>query len=324
MQKRYADNGLPNTAPDGEVYRPDEKLTAAVNVALLLGKPLLVTGEAGTGKTALAKSVAADLQLPLIEFYAKSVSESRDLLYQYDAIGHFRQAQLKQGSDPDPIPHLKAHALGEAILRAAPPGEDDPLRQLLDEWEKSPTASVVLIDEIDKAPRDFPNDLLLELDKFQFDIPEIGRGARFKIEDESLKPVVIITSNSEKNLPDAFLRRCVYHDIQFPSGDAARKRMEEIVMSRASSVSDGPEWLSEAVDFFLFVRERFGSRLAKKPATAELLDLVRVVAAAEPSGTLLDSELDPPIEKMLGVVFKTGDDLSLADDILSAWKELKS
>ena len=321
MDKKYAENGLPKPAEDGEVYRPDDKLTAAVNVALLLGKPLLVTGEAGTGKTALAKSVAADLDLPLIEFYSKSVSESRDLLYHYDAIGHFRQAQLKQGSDPDPIPHLQAKALGEAILRANPPGDDHPLRQLLDEWDDEPTASVVLIDEIDKAPRDFPNDLLLELDKYQFEIPEIGSAARFRIEDPALKPVVIVTSNSEKNLPDAFLRRCVYHDIQFPSGEAARKRMEEIVVGRVASLDGGSEWLPDAVEFFFFVRERFGSRLAKKPATAELLDLVRVLEASDPSGKLLDAELDPPLEKILGVVFKTGDDLSLVKDVLSAWKD---
>jgi len=127
MDFKYAAQGSPNPASDGETYDPDDRLKAAVNVAILLRKPLLITGEPVTGKTSLAESVAAHLPLPLVSFFTKSISESRDLLYAYDAIAHFRQAQLKDGSDPDPLPHLRAQALGEAILRAHPPAPGHPI-----------------------------------------------------------------------------------------------------------------------------------------------------------------------------------------------------
>ena len=317
---KYAAQGSPKASSDGETYDPDDCLKAAVNVAILLRKPLLVTGEPGTGKTSLAKSVAADLGLPLVSFFTKSVSESRDLLYAYDAIGHFRQAQLKDGSDPDPLPHLRAQALGEAILRANPPAPSHPHRQLLPSWGAAPTASVVLIDEIDKAPRDFPNDLLREMGEFKFDIPELKDSPTFAIAADPMKPIVIVTSNSEKNLPDAFLRRCVYHEIKFPTGAAARKRMEDIVMKRVTALNGGASWLPEAVDFFFHIRENYGGRLAKKPATGELLDLARVLQAAKPSGSLRTAAMVPPLADILGSVFKTGDDLELAVEILKSWK----
>lgn len=320
MDLKYAANGSPRPASDGEAYDPDERLKAAVNVAILLRKPLLVTGEPGTGKTSLAKSVAADLGLPLVSFFTKSVSESRDLLYAYDAIAHFRQAQLQEGSDPDPLPHLRAQALGEAILRANPPAPGHPFRRMLPDWGAAPTGSVVLIDEIDKAPRDFPNDLLLEMGEYRFRIPELKENPTFAIDSDLLKPVVIVTSNSEKNLPDAFLRRCVYHDIQFPTGAEARKRMESIVLSRVVALNGGAPWLPEAVDFFFHIRENYGNRLAKQPATGELLDLVRVLHAAQPSGSLRTAAMVPPLGDLLGSVFKTGDDLELAGEIVSSWK----
>ncbi len=256
----------------------------------------------------------------MVSFFTNSISESRDLLYAYDAIAHFRQAQLKDGSDPDPLPHLRAQALGEAILRANPPAPGHPHRQLLPDWAAGPTASVVLIDEIDKAPRDFPNDLLLEMGEFRFRIPELKDHPTFAINSDALKPIVIVTSNSEKNLPDAFLRRCVYHDIKFPTGAAARKRMEDIVMKRVTALNGGAPWLGDAVDFFFHIRENYGNRLAKKPATGELLDLARVLQAAKPAGPLRTAAIDPPISDILGSVFKTGDDLELGEEILESWK----
>tara|TARA_R110002096_G_scaffold147220_16_gene306981 strand:+ start:18633 stop:19616 length:984 start_codon:yes stop_codon:yes gene_type:complete len=322
---KYAETGTPKPAvyPDGtqESYDPDSRLIAAVNVAILLRKPLLLTGEPGTGKTSLARSVAADLGKRLVEFYTKSVHESRDLLYHYDAIAHFRDAQIK-GLDVSAkaLPHLRAQGLGEAILRANP--LTDTTKALLKgkELGTAPDASVVLIDEIDKAPRDFPNDLLREMEQFEFDIPELGDEARFTISAESLKPVVIVTSNSEKNLPEAFLRRCVYHDIQFPSGEAAKTRMQNIVMKRVKGLEDGAPWLPLAVDLFLHVRSSFGNRLAKPPATGELLDLARVLQGTPGvNGNLKSQASIPMLSDVSGAVFKTSGDLALTDEILKSW-----
>ena len=205
--KTYAANGTPKPASPDNPYFPDPGLVDAVNAALILRKPLLVSGEPGSGKTQLAYSVAADLGLgePL-RFDTKSISEARHLFYHYDAIAHFRSAQIKDRSaDPDAepseddrlgsmgaFPHVEIQALGKAIALAnAPTPEIQRLVRAREPW--APLRSVVLIDEIDKAPRDFPNDLLNELENFSFQIPELGDFPEIAIapDQPELRPVVI-------------------------------------------------------------------------------------------------------------------------------------
>jgi MoxR-like ATPase len=246
-------------------YTADPGLVDAANVALLLGQPLLLTGEAGTGKTQLAYSLAWELGLDEpFKFETKSNSMARDLFYTYDALRRFQDAQ----SDTKPeniLPYLTYQALGIAILRSrlwednANLVEDDSLRPA------EPTRSLVLIDEIDKAPRDFPNDILNEIENMYFRIPEMGN---LKVEaDPKLPPIVVITSNSEKDLPDAFLRRCVYYNVPFPD----KERLRMIVSNRLGMYVGGSNrFIDDALDLFFALRED-GVGLRKKPSTAEML-----------------------------------------------------
>jgi MoxR-like ATPase len=231
-------------------------LQAAVNVALALGQPLLLTGEPGSGKTQLAFHVAtrfANLYGPHV-FNAQTGSTKRDLFYHYDALGHFHfaQATREQGGDLDPQiiedRFIRYEALGKAIREAEMDGK----------------RSVVLIDEIDKAPRDLPNDLLAALEDLRFEVPEIpGEPKRVWTCPKNKPPFIVITSNSEKNLPEAFLRRVVYHHIEFPDG----KKLLEIL--KAKNIVFPPDAdLDAIVAHFEAIR---GKGLNKKPATAELI-----------------------------------------------------
>lgn len=235
-------------APKG--YIASQPLTDAVNVALALGQPLLLTGEPGTGKTQLASSIAHQLGLPLLKFYTKTTSTARDLFYRYDSLRHFHDAQLKEKKNVDANDYIELNALGQAIVNSGD------------------MRSVVLIDEIDKAPRDFPNDVLYELENMAFKIRETGKQYDTT---EANRPIVIITSNSEKNLPDAFLRRCIFYHIPFP--DAAL--LKQIVNSRVA-LSDAfrKEMLDAAIEHFEDLRAQ---KLRKKPATAELLSWIHVL-----------------------------------------------
>src|SRR2546421_1557709 len=242
-------------------YLADEGLRDAVNVALMLGQPLLVTGEPGTGKTQLAASIAFELNLsaPLI-FHTKTTSTARDLFYRYDALGHFHDAQFRK-DESRVEDYIHYEALGLAILLSMNPQEANPYLpdQLRD---AGPVRSVVLIDEVDKAPRDLPNDVLNEIDNMSFTVKETGH--TFSA-DQSYRPVVVLTSNSEKNLPDAFLRRCVFYHISFP----ARERLKEIVQRRLRLDSNfTPQMLDHALQHFEKIRDL---TLKKRPATAELL-----------------------------------------------------
>ncbi|MFK7922253.1 MAG: AAA family ATPase [Bacteroidia bacterium] len=253
-------------------YLIDPGLNAALEVALDLGMPLLITGEPGTGKTQLAHHVAREMDCVLQEFYTKTTSKARDLFYKYNALTHFRDSQHK-GAGVNSMSYISFECLGQAIL-------DSPSKR-----------SVVLIDEIDKAPRDFPNDVLFEFAQLGFKVQESGakeaaewakeqqfallpdEQGYFRFDPASgQRPILILTSNSEKNLPDAFMRRCVYYHIPFPS----RERLAEIVSQNLDISPDFQNrMLDHAVGYFLSIRRDHGLR--KKPATAELLAWIHIL-----------------------------------------------
>jgi len=306
---------LPNVRFDEPArYIASEGAARAVNVAILLGQPLLVTGEPGTGKTQLARSVAWQLGLgePRL-FETKSTTVARELFYAYDALGRFQDKEKRPVRD-----FIRYRALGEALLLTNP---IDRIADLLPPGfvHDGPKRSVVLIDEIDKAPRDFPNDILNEIEAMYFRIPEFHdtskRGApKIAVADPALRPIVIITSNSEKNLPDAFLRRCVYYDIPFPSSDDLWLIIESRLPELAAS---GRRWITDAIDLFLDLRSE--PTMDKKPATAELLSWIVAlhllgVQAGQPlrgQGSLLDASL--------GVIIKSTNDSVTAQKVIGAW-----
>lgn len=227
-------------------YVLSSPLATTVNIALALDQPLLVTGEPGCGKTALAWAVAAQLGCRVLEFHTKSTSTARDLLYQVDSLRRFYDASTGNASARDASHYLAYRALGEAI--------------------RSPATSVVLIDEIDKAPRDFPNDLLRELDLMAFEVPEVDPPLQFRA---TAKHFVLITSNSERRLPMPFLRRCVYAHIEFPDTETLARIVDLHCGAPARSFA------AVAVRRFLELRSMSG--LVKPPATGELLAWVRVL-----------------------------------------------
>lgn len=302
------------TDPAG--YLPDKGLIDAVNVALLLGQPLLLTGEPGTGKTQLAYSLAWELgfDAPQI-FETKSSSSARDLFYGYDTLSRFHAAQTGEGSK-ESLDYLTWHALGIAILQSRPLAD---VEQWLtkDFLYNGPRRSVVLIDEIDKAPRDFPNDLLNEVENLYFRVPELGN-ARIAASEE-MRPILVLTSNSEKNLPEAFLRRCVYYNIPFPDPIRFPGRLAEIVMTRVGSFENSKSpLLVEALDLFFKLREP-GSGLRKRPATAELIGWLITL---NEMGASANEPLTRHGEKALSslsTLIKSADDQETARRIVENW-----
>jgi MoxR-like ATPase len=267
-----------------EHYIAHDALMDAINTALALGQPLLVTGEPGCGKTELGDFVAWQLGLGrAIRYQIKSDMQARDLFYSFDTVARFHEANMA-GRDSsarrDAVHFIEYHGLGEAIIRATEPGGmyKELLSERLKREHTEQRRSVVLIDEIDKAPRDVPNDLLAEFERPRFRIPELGNAEIAA--DERFRPILVITSNSEKALPDAFLRRCVYYDMPFPD-PATLKRIVETRIERLRGVDR-----SSLVDDAIAVTEhlRCNRTLRKKPGTAEVLNFVM---------TLLDRAYDP-------------------------------
>jgi MoxR-like ATPase len=260
-------------------YIASRDLEVAVNAAVALQRPLLVKGEPGTGKTVLAHEIAAALGLPLIEWHIKSTTKAQQGLYEYDAVSRLRDGQL---GDP------RVHDISNYIVRG----------KLWDAFD-SPFQTVVLIDEIDKADIEFPNDLLLELDRMQFFVYETRQTVV-----AHQRPVVIITSNNEKELPDAFLRRCFFHYIRFPD----RETMERIVQTHYPDIKH--DLAREALTAFFRIRELPG--LKKKPATSELLDWLKLLMVEDmPAEALRSKEKQVVIPPLHGALLKNEQDVHL-------------
>ncbi|MGF1453783.1 MAG: AAA family ATPase [Alphaproteobacteria bacterium] len=278
-------------------YVPDEETLQAVNVAIAVGQPLLLTGEPGCGKTALADHVAWQLGLEkALRYQMKSTSEARDLFYRFDQVARFHDAHDTKKS-VDPRRFITFQAMGLAILYAMDRKERDGLLghdadgKALAKRIGAPQEarrSVVLIDEIDKAPRDVPNDLLDEIENMRFRIPELGgvpgiADRAIALGNKGMRPIVILTSNSEKALPDAFLRRCAYHHMALPrERDVLSTQMAKIVANRLAAIpvpGDGraSDLFDDAMVVFHSLRKA-DAHLQKPPGTAELLNFLRALS----------------------------------------------
>jgi MoxR-like ATPase len=262
-----------------ERYVATRELEVAVNAAVALERPLLIKGEPGTGKTVLAQEIAKALGYPLIEWHIKSTTKAQQGLYEYDAVSRLRDGQL---GDP------RVHDIANYIVRG----------KLWEAFEADHPV-VLLIDEIDKADIEFPNDLLLELDRMEFYVYELRRNVKARH-----RPVVIITSNNEKELPDAFLRRCFFHYIRFPD----RETMEKIVQTHFPNIRQ--DLLREALTVFFDVRG--ANELKKKPATSELLDWLKLLTIEDmPPEALRSQDNKTAIPPLYGALLKNEQDVHL-------------
>jgi len=260
-------------------YVSTRELEVAVNAAIALSRPLLVKSEPGTGKTVLAQEVARALGAPLIEWHIKSTTKAQQGLYEYDAVSRLRDGQLGEARVHDIRNYIKRGKLWDAFT--------------------AESRVVLLIDEIDKADIEFPNDLLLELDRMEFHVYETGETIR-----ATQRPVVIITSNNEKELPDAFLRRCFFHFIRFPD----RETMEKIVAAHHPGIKQ--ELAREALNVFFQIREV--SELKKKPATSELLDWLKLLMVDDlPPEALRATDGKSAIPPLYGALLKNEQDVHL-------------
>ena len=264
-------------------YVATDDLKVAVNAAVTLERPLLVKGEPGTGKTVLAEEIAAALGAPLITWHVKSTTKAQQGLYEYDAVSRLRDSQLGDPRVSDIANYIRKGKLWEAFT--------------------APERPVLLIDEIDKADIEFPNDLLLELDRMRFDVYETGETVA-----AAVRPVVIITSNNEKELPDAFLRRCFFHYIRFPDVET----MRAIVDVHFPDIHK--RLVGEALRIFFEVRDTPGLR--KKPSTSELLDWLKLLMSEEIGPEMLRErdtrKLIPPLH---GALLKNEQDVGLFEKL---------
>ena len=265
-------------------YVATDELMLAVNAAITLARPLLVKGEPGTGKTQLAQEVADALGLPFITWHIKSTTKAQQGLYEYDAVARLRDSQLGEA---------RVHEISNYIV----PGKL---------WQAftSDQQPVLLIDEIDKADIEFPNDLLLELDRMEFFVYETQQRVRARH-----RPIIVITSNNEKELPDAFLRRCFFHYIRFPE----KQTMERIVQVHFPDLKK--HLLADALEVFFDLREVPG--LKKKPSTSELLDWIKLLVAEDiPPEALRSKEPRSAIPPLYGALLKNEQDVHLFERLV--------
>jgi MoxR-like ATPase len=264
-------------------YVATDDLMMAVNAAVTLGRPLLVKGEPGTGKTQLAEEVALALDRPFIQWHIKSTTKAQQGLYEYDAVSRLRDSQLGDA---------RVHDIGNYIIKGKL-------------WEAftHELQPVLLIDEIDKADIEFPNDLLLELDRMEFHVYETQQLVKARH-----RPVIIITSNNEKELPDAFLRRCFFHYIRFPDPET----MERIVRVHYPELKK--RLLSEALEAFFEIRDVPG--LKKRPSTSELLDWIKLLVAEDIPPEALRGDAHKLIPPLHGALLKNEQDVHLFERLL--------
>jgi MoxR-like ATPase len=264
-----------------ERYVATDDLRMAVNAAVALKRPLLIKGEPGTGKTMLAEEVAAGLGMRLIQWHIKSTTKAQQGLYEYDAVSRLRDSQLGDGRVQDIANYIKKGKLWEAF--------------------EADEQVVLLIDEIDKADIEFPNDLLVEIDRMEFFVYETGETIKARH-----RPVIIITSNNEKELPDAFLRRCFFHFINFPDRDTMRQIVDVHYPNIKQSL------VNEALEVFFDVRKIPG--LKKKPSTSELIDWLKLLMADDiPDAILKDRDHTKAIPPLYGALLKNEQDVHLLE-----------
>jgi MoxR-like ATPase len=267
-----------------EKYIASRELQLAVNAAITLQKPLLIKGEPGTGKTMLAEELASSLQADLIQWHIKSTTKAQQGLYEYDAVSRLRDSQLGDS---------KVHDIGNYIIKGK-------LWQAFEAQKRT----ILLIDEIDKADIEFPNDLLLELDKMEFFVYETQQVVKAQ-----QRPIVIITSNNEKELPDAFLRRCFFHYIQFPDADEMRR----IVDVHFPNIKK--DLLNQALESFFGLRDIPG--LKKKPSTSELIDWLKLLVAEDISPEVLrNKDGKKSIPPLYGALLKNEQDIHLFEKLV--------
>ena len=261
-----------------DTYIATDDLMTAVNAAVTLQRPLLVKGEPGTGKTLLAEEVARALEMPFYEWHIKSTTKANHGLYEYDAVSRLRDSQLGEDRVQDIANYIRRGMMWEAFTSEVP--------------------AVLLIDEIDKADIEFPNDLLRELDRMEFYVYETQETIRARH-----RPAVIITSNNEKELPDAFLRRCFFHYIRFPE----RETMERIVRVHFPDIKK--TLIKEAMEVFFSIREVHG--LKKKPSTSELLDWLKLLMAEDIAPEALRQDASKAISQLYGALLKNEQDVHM-------------
>ncbi|QTL35951.1 MULTISPECIES: AAA family ATPase [Pseudoalteromonas] len=266
-----------------ESYIASTALQQAVNAAVILEKPLLIKGEPGTGKTLLAEELAKSLDTELIQWHIKSTTKAQQGLYEYDAVSRLRDSQLGDA---------RVHDIGNYIIKGK-------LWQAFTQAKRP----VLLIDEIDKADIEFPNDLLLELDRMEFHVYETGEQVKAQV-----RPIVIITSNNEKELPDAFLRRCFFHYIDFPD----KEEMQAIIDVHFPAIK--PRLVKQALEVFFELRSVAG--LKKKPSTSELLDWLKLLLAEDiDPETLQDRSHKGGLMPMFGALLKNEQDVTLLEKL---------